>query len=71
MDNSIAEITPAAMRMQRYRRRRRNGLRCLTIELREREIDVLVRGRFLNPEARNDQNAVRDALYRLFDQILS
>jgi hypothetical protein len=64
-------MTPAAMRMQRYRQRRRNGLRCLAIELREKEIDRLVRGRFLNPEARNDQNAVRNALYRLLDQILS
>jgi hypothetical protein len=61
----------AAERMRRHRQRRRNHLRCLTIELREKEIDRLVRGRFLNPEGRNDDNGLRNALYWLFDQILS
>jgi len=31
-----------ADRMRRHRQRRRNGLRCLTIELRETEIDALI-----------------------------
>jgi hypothetical protein len=61
----------AAERMARYRDRRRKKLRCLTIEIREREIDALIRGRFLNHEARNDRNAVINALYRLLDQILN
>jgi len=33
----------AAERMRRHRERRREGLRCLTIEFRETEIDALVR----------------------------
>jgi hypothetical protein len=32
----------AAERMRRHRQRRRDGLRCLVIELRETEIDVLL-----------------------------
>jgi hypothetical protein len=64
-------LSPAAERMRRHRQRRQNGLRCLTIELREREIDALISGRFLKHEARNDRNAIINALYRLLDQMLS
>jgi hypothetical protein len=39
----------AAERMRRHRERRREGLRCLTVELREQEIDALVRNGFLKP----------------------
>jgi hypothetical protein len=35
--------SPAAERMRRHRQRRRDGLRCLTVELRDREIDELIR----------------------------
>jgi hypothetical protein len=35
--------SPAAERMRRHRDRRRDGLRCLTIELRETERDALIR----------------------------
>jgi hypothetical protein len=38
--------TPAAERMRRHRQRRRDGLRCLVVELRETEIDVLVQKGF-------------------------
>jgi hypothetical protein len=40
--------SPAAARMRLHRDRRRRGLRCLTIELRETEIDVLI-GRDCSP----------------------
>ena len=50
----------AAERMRAYRERRHNGMRCLTIELRETEIDELVRRKLLKPETRNDLDAVRD-----------
>jgi hypothetical protein len=36
--------TPAAKRMRLHRERRRRGLRCLMIELRETEVDALIRG---------------------------
>ena len=60
----------AAERMRLHRERRRKGLRCLTIELRETEIDALVRIALLRPEMRNDPSAVSKALYAYFDQTL-
>jgi hypothetical protein len=53
----------AANRMRRHRERRRKGLRCLTVELRETEIDVLVRKGLLNRGRRNAPNAVVEALH--------
>jgi hypothetical protein len=56
--------------MRRHRERRRDGLRCLTIELRETEIDVLVRKGMLKADARNDPDAIRDALHAHLDRTL-
>ena len=53
---------------RRHRERRRDGLRCLTIELRETEVDVLIRKGMLKPDARNDRNAVIHALHRYLAQ---
>jgi hypothetical protein len=61
----------AAKRMRRHRQRRRDGLRCLVIELRETEIDVLVRKGLLQADARNNPRAVREALYQYFDSTLN
>jgi hypothetical protein len=58
----------AAERMRRHRERRRDGLRCLTIELRETEIDALLIGK--KDVARNDQDAIRDALYAHLERTL-
>jgi hypothetical protein len=63
-----AARSTAAERMRRHRERRRDGLRCLTIELRETEIDALIRQGFLRAETRNDPNAVSEALYAYFDR---
>jgi hypothetical protein len=62
----------ATERMRRYRDRRRKKLRCVsvTIELRETEIDWLIRRRLLNPEMRNDLIAVRHALHEFLEQTL-
>jgi hypothetical protein len=49
-----ATRSAAAERMRRYRQRQRDGLRCLTIELRETEIDALARNGFLKTDTRND-----------------
>jgi hypothetical protein len=65
------ELTPAAERMRLYRDRRRKKLRCLTIELRETEIDLLIRNGLLNPEMRNDLIAVRHALHAFLDRTLN
>ena len=55
--------TPAAERMRRHRERRRDGLRCLWVELHETELDALVRQGLLEPQLRHDENAIADALY--------
>ena len=62
--------SPAAERMRLHRERRRNGLRCLMIELRETEIDVLIAKGLLNSETRHDPGAVSEALYAHLDQTL-
>jgi hypothetical protein len=60
----------AAERMRLHRERRRQGLRCLTIEVRESEIDTLVRMGLLKSEMRNDANAIIEAVYAHFDRTL-
>jgi hypothetical protein len=53
--------------MRAHRERRRDGLRCLTIELRETEIEVLLGKK---TDARNDQEAIRNALYAHLERTL-
>jgi len=60
----------AAERMRRHRERRRDGLRCLMIELRETEVDALIRRGLLKQETRNDLSAVSEALYAHLDRSL-
>ena len=60
----------AAERMRRHRERRRDGLRCLTIELRETEIDALIRKGMLKTDARNDRDAILNALYAHLEHTL-
>jgi hypothetical protein len=55
-----APCSAAAERMHAHRQRRRDGLRCLMIELRETEIHALIGKKAV---ARNDEDAIRDALY--------
>ena len=65
-----ATRSPAAERMRRYRERRRDGLRCLTIELRVTEIDALARNGFLKTDARNDLYSIQMALYEFLERTL-
>jgi hypothetical protein len=69
----IAPTAPstAAARMRLHRERRRHGLRCLMIELRETEIDVLVAKGLLNSEMRHDSRVVREALHAHLEQTLA
>ena len=62
--------SPAAERMRLYRERRRSGLRCLTIELRETEIDALIRRGLLKSETRNVDAEIIRALYAHLDRTL-
>jgi hypothetical protein len=59
-----APVSAAAARMRRHRQRRRDGMRSLTIEVREAEIDALIRSGSLEKSSRNDPNAVTQALYQ-------
>jgi hypothetical protein len=68
---AFGDVTPAATRMRRNRERRRDGMRCLNIELRETEIDALIQKRMLKSETRNDPRAIEEALYAYLDQNLS
>jgi hypothetical protein len=45
-------------------------MRCLTIELRETEIEALIRRGLLKSETRNDPSAVTKALYAHLDGTL-
>jgi hypothetical protein len=77
----MTEISPAvpatkpkprspAERMRLTRCRRRKGLRFLTVELRESEIDALIRRGRLAPDDRAGPAAIRKALYGLFESCL-
>jgi hypothetical protein len=59
-----------AERMRRYRQRRRDGLRCLLIELRETEIFALVRMGLLESEKCNSNDAILTALYAFLDETM-
>jgi hypothetical protein len=64
------EHTTSARRMRLYRARRQKGLRCLTVELREREIEALVAKGLLPSTSRGDTTAIRNALYAYLDGTL-
>jgi hypothetical protein len=74
-DTEITTVSPtapatrsaAAERMRLHRQRRRDGLRCLVIELREMEIEALCRGGYLPAEQLSDRSAIIDALYRFLE----
>jgi hypothetical protein len=56
--------------MRRHRERRLQRLRCVTIELREREISALVRRGLLHPDARFVPSEIIRALYDFLDRTL-
>jgi hypothetical protein len=64
-------VSLSAERMRRYRQRRRAGLRCLMVQLRETEIDMLVCRALLRPEMRNNEYAIINALHAHFDLTLN
>jgi hypothetical protein len=70
MNVLIRDPSAAAERMRLHRERRRQGLRCLMIEIRESEVDILIEKGLLDREMRNDPSAVCDALYAHLDQTL-
>jgi hypothetical protein len=63
-------LSAAAERMRRHRQRRRDGLRCFIIELRETEIDTLITNGLLAAESRHNYESVQSALYAFLDRAL-
>jgi hypothetical protein len=57
--------SPAAQRMRRYRKQRRQGLRCVRILLDETDIDALIRMRLLKEHQRHDVEALQTAVIGL------
>jgi hypothetical protein len=66
----LPRLSSAAKRMRRYRERRQRGLRCVTIQIRQSEVDALIHRRLLAPDQRSDQNAMVQALHRFLDMTL-
>jgi hypothetical protein len=62
--------TPGAERMRRHRQRRRDGMRCLQLEIRDTELDELIRRKMLKEETRNDKQSIIDALYEFLEDTL-
>jgi hypothetical protein len=60
----------AAERMRLYRQRRRDGVRCVLIELRDFEIGDLISLGLLRYETRNNIQAIEHALHKLVDQAM-
>jgi hypothetical protein len=69
-EQANTQVSPAATRMRRHRQRRRAGLFCITIELCDPEIDLLIKQGLLAYEDRNDVDEIKLALYQLFEQVL-
>jgi hypothetical protein len=65
-----AALSAGARRMARHRNRRRKGLRCITIEIFETEINALMRRELLAPNNRTDITAIRKALHAWLDDAL-
>jgi len=60
----------AAERMRAHRERRRQGLRSVAIQIREREIEVLIQRGSLKADARNNVRAIGEAIHAHFDKTL-
>jgi hypothetical protein len=65
-----ATRSAAAERMRRHRERRRDGLRCVTLDVHDGEIDALARRGFLKADARNDLRSIEMALYVFLEHAL-
>ena len=60
----------AAERMRRHRERRQMGLRCVTLQVRDGEIEELIRRGLLRADMRNEVYEIREALYAHLDRTL-
>ena len=65
-----ATRSAAAERMRRHRERRRDGLRCVMLDVHDGKIDALARRGFLKADARNDLRSIEMALYVFLEHAL-
>jgi len=61
--------TPAAQRMRRHRKQRKQGLRPVRILLDETDIDALIRMRLLKEDQRQDPKALETAVLGLLYRV--
>jgi len=64
---SVPVVSAGARRMRWYRERRRRGLLCVTIQVRQAEISALIQQALLEPSQRQHPAAVAVALHRYLD----
>jgi hypothetical protein len=57
--------SPAAQRMRRYRKQRKQGLRYIPIPLHETDVDAFIRLGLLKEDQRQDEEALRTAVMTL------
>ena len=69
-NTASASRSAAAQRMRRHRERRQMGLRCIMLQVWDREIETLIRRGLLPAEMRNDLHEIREALYVHLDRTL-
>jgi len=69
-DSAPTPRSPGVKRVQRHRERRQLGLRCVTIQVWERELDEFVRQGLLKPERRYDVYEIKHAIYAVLDRAL-
>ena len=67
---ATTSLSRGSERMRAHRQRRKAGLRCVTVELRETEVDTLIRKGLLQSENREDYASVQSALYAFLDDAL-
>ena len=67
----LPPASKAAERMRRYRKRRRNGLRCNCLDVHETEIDALIRRGLLSNEHRERAKAIELAVLLLIGRVLN
>lgn len=70
VEGEARDVSDGARRMRITRERRREGMRCFTLEIRNAEIDRLVDLGYLRAADRDDRNQVVQGFYRFFDSAL-
>jgi hypothetical protein len=63
-------MSPSANRQSLHRERRRRGLKCVTVEIRNQEIIELVRRGLLAEADQGRRAAIAEALHRFMDEKL-